>query len=395
MSASGNYIVSADIDNWDEPVGLEEEFATSAVVIGTDKITVTHDIATGTEISFSTTGTLPAGLELDTTYYAIRDDATHILVATTPMLAAASSQIDITDVGVGTHTIRINWSQTFATTDVTVASDQITVLHSIDNACKLRFKSSESTPDLPAPLVEGVEYYAINVDSTHIQVATTPANAIAGTNITITDVGSGTHSLYVGEGQTEADRQDIINHAEALIERITDDFFYSKAFVIYRNGNDDDYLDLGLVPEILTVTEILLSGVELTSSWWTYNADAVYMDPEAETTEEGDMAELHLRLKYKRGLFPKGHGNLKLTGTYGWSATPVAIKKAAVILCEAENDSTLYTQRSGSVKSEKLGDYAYTLFENGGAAEVTKTGIDEVDSLLSTYIRKRAVMGAV
>ncbi|KKM92275.1 hypothetical protein LCGC14_1220060 [marine sediment metagenome] len=392
MLASGNYIVEADVDNWDVPVGLEEEFATSAVAIATDIITVTHDIATGIEVSFSTTGTLPAGLELDTTYYAIRASATTIKAATSPMNAASGSKVDITDVGTGTHTIRINWSQTFATTDVTIASDQITVSNAIDTACKLRFGSSESTPDLPAPLEVEVEYYAINVDSTHIKVATTPANAIASTNITITDVGSGTHSLYVGEGQTEYDRQQIINRVEDLINKITGDYFVSTAFVIYRNGNDNDFLDLGLKPDILTVTEIKISGVELTSSWWTYNTEAVYLDPEAVTSEEGDMAELHLRLKYKRRLFPRGNGNIKITGTYGWSSIPSRVHQAAIILCKANNDPALYPDFDSRLKSEKLGDYSYTLSE--GTTKYS-TGIDEVDDLLREYIRKKPMLGAV
>jgi len=392
MSASGDYLVEADVDNWDVPAGLEEEFATSAVAIATDIITVTHDIATGTEISFTTTGTLPAGLELDTVYYAKREGATTIKVCSSPMNAASGSQIDITDVGTGTHTIRINWSETFATTDVTVASDQITVTNDIDTACKIRFNSSGSTPDLPDPLVVGVEYYAINVDSTHIQVATTPANAIAGTNITITDVGSGTHSLYVGEGQTEYDRQQIINRVEDLINKITGDYFVSTAFVIYRNGNDNDFLDLGLVPDILTATEIKISGVELTSTWWTYNTQAVYLDPEAVTSEESDMAELHLRLKYKRRLFPSGNGNIKITGTYGWSSIPPRVKQAAIILCKADNDPALYPDFDSHLKSEKLGDYSYTLAE--GTTKYS-TGIDKVDDLLREYVRKKPMLGAV
>ena len=394
MSASGNYILEADIDNWDVPAGLEEEFAISAVAISTDVITVTHDIDTGTEISFTTSSALPAGLETDTIYYAINVSSTTIKVATSPQLAASGSQVDITDVGSGTHTIRINWSETFDTTDVTIASDQITVSHNIDTACKIRFNSSASTPDLPDPLAVGIDYYAINIDATHIQVALSAVNAIAGTNITITDVGSGTHSLYVGEGQTEYDRQQIINRVETLIEKITDDFFYANDFAIYRNGNNEDMLNLGLIPDILAVTEILISGVALTSSWWTYNTESVYLDPEAVSTEEGDMAELHLRLKYHRRLFPKGLGNLKITGTYGWSSVPSRIKQAAILLAKSENDPTLFSSYDSHLKSEKLGDYSYTVADSATSSS-TSTGIDVVDDMLREYIRKKPMMSAI
>jgi len=302
MSASGNYIVESDIDNWADAVSSTEEFATGAVAMSTDRITVANDIATGSLLRFSSTGVVPA------------------------------------------------------------------------------------------PLVTGTAYYAIRVDATHIKVATTPVNAAAGTAIDLTDVGSGTHTLDVGEGSSTSDRQAVINRAEQLIERITHDFFYSKAFVIYRDGNDNDRLFLGLIPDILTATEIKISGVALTTSWWTYNTEAVYLDPEAVSTEEGDMAELHLRLKYKRILFPEGKGNIKITGTYGWSSCPAAIKKATIIMCRAENDSTLYPEYSSSLKSEKLGDYSYTLADNKGTVN---TGIDKADKLIASYIRRKPMMSSV
>ena len=384
----GDYVLESEIDNWDVPAGIEEEFATTAVAIATDIITVAHDIATGTEVSFTTTSVLPAGLVSDRVYYAIKEGATTITVASTPLLAAAGTQIDITDVGSGTHTIRINWSETFATTDVDISANKITVSNDIDDACKVRFSTTAS--DLPAPLVVGVEYYAINVDSTHIQAATTPANAIAGTNIIITDVGSGTHTVHVGEGQSSYDRDQIIDSVESLINKITKDAFISTAFVVYRNGSGTDYLNLGLTQDVLTVTEIKIAGIELSDSWYTYDDVSVYLDPEAATGD--DLPELYLRLKYKTVLFPKGTGNIKITGTYGWSAIPTVIKQAAVILCKAENDPSLYPSYDSQLKSEKLGDYAYVLSDQ---VKTTTTGISQADDLLKHYIRRKAMLGSV
>ncbi len=302
MPSSGNYIVESDVDNWADAVSTTETFATSAVVIATDRITVANDIDTGSLIRFSSTGVVPA------------------------------------------------------------------------------------------PLVTGTAYYAINIDATHIEVATNPVNAAAGTAIDLTDVGSGTHTLDVGEGSSTTDRQEVINRAEQLIENVTQDYFYAKAFVIYQNGNGKDRLFLGLIPDVLSVTEIKLSGVELTSSWWTYDINSVYLDPEAVTSDSGDMAELHLRLKYERALFPEGMGNIKVTGTYGWSSVPVAVKRAAILLCKAENDPTLYPAYKGSLKSEKLGDYSYTLAD---IDTKESTGIDEVDRLLKNYIKKKPMLGVV
>lgn len=51
--------------------------------------------------------------------------------------------------------------------------------------------------DLPDPLVAGTVYYAIRVDNDTFQVATSIANANAGTEINLIDAGTGTHTLNV------------------------------------------------------------------------------------------------------------------------------------------------------------------------------------------------------
>jgi len=300
MSASGNYIVESNVDNWPDAVSSTEEFATGAVAIDTNIITVATDIATASIIRFSSTGVLPS------------------------------------------------------------------------------------------PLVTGTAYYAIRVDATHIRIATTAVLAAAGTAIDITDVGSGTHTLDVGEGSSTADRQAVINEMEHLIERITHDFFYAKAFVIYRNGSGSDRLFLSLTADVLSVSEVAVSGVALSTSWYTFDINSVYLDPEAAALDEGEMAELHLRLKYKRILFPSGMGNIKITGTYGWSACPTAIKQAVIILCRARNDSTLYDTYK-DFDSERLGDAGYSR----DSKKRFLTGIPAADELIRHYIRKKPMLSAV
>lgn len=54
---------------------------------------------------------------------------------------------------------------------------------------------SNSGGSLPTPLVAGTTYYAIFVDSTHIKLATSYANAIAGTNIVLSGDGTGTQTI--------------------------------------------------------------------------------------------------------------------------------------------------------------------------------------------------------
>ena len=84
-----------------------DEFATTDVDVSTEKITIDIDIPTGKKIRFTTTGTLPDPLVIDTTYYAIRVDAVTIKVATTLINANAGTAIDLTDTGSGTHTVTV------------------------------------------------------------------------------------------------------------------------------------------------------------------------------------------------------------------------------------------------------------------------------------------------
>lgn len=52
-----------------------------------------------------------------------------------------------------------------------------------------------TTGTLPSPLATGTNYWVIRVDANTIQLATSRANALAGTQIDITTTGSGTHTL--------------------------------------------------------------------------------------------------------------------------------------------------------------------------------------------------------
>lgn len=89
----------------------KEEITTTTISCTTtanatfDILTNTIDIPTGTKVVLSTTGTLPAGLEEDTDYWANRQTPTTIKLASTYLSAWQSGSIDITDIGSGTHTI--------------------------------------------------------------------------------------------------------------------------------------------------------------------------------------------------------------------------------------------------------------------------------------------------
>ena len=86
------------------------DFATTDVDTATDIITVPSNLIlkTGQPVVLTTTGTLPAGLSLATTYYVIRLSATTIYLATSVSnanTASGGNRINITSVGSGTHTL--------------------------------------------------------------------------------------------------------------------------------------------------------------------------------------------------------------------------------------------------------------------------------------------------
>jgi hypothetical protein len=57
------------------------------------------------------------------------------------------------------------------------------------------FQFTTSAADLPAGLAVLTDYWAIRIDNNTFQVATSRANALAGTQVDITDAGTGTHTI--------------------------------------------------------------------------------------------------------------------------------------------------------------------------------------------------------
>lgn len=154
----------------------------------TNVITVGQDIATGTRVQLTSTSGVPGGLTASTTYYVINVSATTIKLATTALNATNNVAIDITSKG---------QTQTFATGAVATGTDIITLGTTalLTTGMPIIFTS---TTAVPAGLTSGTVYYAIVLSSTTIKVATSVANAEAGTAVDITSQGTGTHTITSG-----------------------------------------------------------------------------------------------------------------------------------------------------------------------------------------------------
>lgn len=88
VSVSSNTFVDADVSIADDTIVIEN-----------------HGYANGDVVSATTTGTLPTGLAVDTAYYVIVVDSSKIKLATSRANAFAGTDIDITGVTSGTHTL--------------------------------------------------------------------------------------------------------------------------------------------------------------------------------------------------------------------------------------------------------------------------------------------------
>lgn len=86
-------------------------FTTSGVNTTTDVITVSDasQLTTGTPIKFLTSGTLPAGLALSTTYYAINVSGTTFKVAISTLNATLGITVNITSTGSGNHQVNLSY----------------------------------------------------------------------------------------------------------------------------------------------------------------------------------------------------------------------------------------------------------------------------------------------
>lgn len=108
--------------------------------------------------------------------------------------------------GTGTRTItHPTSSRAFATTDVDAANNTIAIGFDVSTGTKVRVSSSGT---LPAGLSADTDYFIVRNSSTLVKLASSLANAQAGTVIDITSQGSGNHTMtfYVKwKEQTEPD----------------------------------------------------------------------------------------------------------------------------------------------------------------------------------------------
>lgn len=118
-----------------------------------------------------------------------------------------------------------------------------------------------STATVPSPLVAGTTYYAIKVTDTSYQLATTMANAFAGTAIDLTSAGSGQHTLaqvnyaaYACDGTIDTN-QTAYDNVRALLTAC-------RGMLVFSGGKYRLVLDVAT-----TASSFGFSESNITGSW--------------------------------------------------------------------------------------------------------------------------------
>jgi hypothetical protein len=116
-----------------------------------------------------------------------------------------------------------------------------------------------STATVPSPLVAGTTYYAIKVTDTSYQLATTLANAFAGTAIDLTSAGSGQHTLaqvnyaaYACDGTIDTN-QTAYDNVRALLTAC-------RGMLVFSGGKYRLVLDVATTASSFGFTESNITG---------------------------------------------------------------------------------------------------------------------------------------
>ncbi len=142
--------------------------------------------------------------------------------------------------------------QTIATANVNTTTEQITVSSPAVVTGTETFYSTESGTAIGG-LTDKTKYYVIKIDATHIQLASTLANAVAGVPINLTGTGNSAQKFTffpnIDFGQYFTERM----FALTVIERPVDNRIYGTDVLwgaeIIRRDNAGDYANLGTVSD--------------------------------------------------------------------------------------------------------------------------------------------------
>lgn len=172
----------------------------------------------------------------------------------------ASSAIDDTSIAAAANAcdVRITAPSFFDIFTVSTTTEALTFSQPIPIDTGDGVKVS-STATVPSPLVAGTTYYAIKVTDTSYQLATTMANAFAGTAIDLTSAGSGQHTLaqvnyaaYACDGTIDTN-QTAYDNVRALLTAC-------RGMLVFSGGKYRLVLDVATTASSFGFTESNITG---------------------------------------------------------------------------------------------------------------------------------------
>ena len=172
----------------------------------------------------------------------------------------ASSAIDDTSIAAAANAcdVRITAPSFSDIYTVSTATEALTFSQpiSIDTGDGVKVSS---TATVPSPLVAGTTYYAIKVTDTSYQLATTMANAFAGTAIDLTSAGAGQHTLaqvnyaaYACDGTIDTN-QTAYDNVRALLTAC-------RGMLVFSGGKYRLVLDVATTASSFGFTESNITG---------------------------------------------------------------------------------------------------------------------------------------
>lgn len=163
---------------------------TTQVDVASDHVfRVGHGYYTGLKVRVSSSGTIPTGLSVLTDYWVYVLDADKIKFATSLTNALAGVVIDITATGTGNLTVTPQIPATPAASpiaNINITTDQITsTAHGLFTGLKVRLGMNGA---IPTGLSLATDYFVIASSVDAIKLASSLANAVAGTAVDVTAI---------------------------------------------------------------------------------------------------------------------------------------------------------------------------------------------------------------
>jgi len=205
-------------------------------------------------------------------------------------------------------------------------------------------------------------------------------------------------TVYDLSAFSDAELLSALNEAEELIERICGTRFYAATETWLLNGDDSKFLRFppAVMYPLISVTTLLeVDENEDTVETWVENTDFVCLPHYLLAVDVG--VDFRVGTIISNGYFPLGVKNFKLTGLWGTSTTPEAIKRVTKLLALENLKSGLTGLASQEVVSESWPDYTVTYrsatsYRSEGGTSPMSTGFSALDRILFRYVNHAGLL---